>query len=190
MNGTFSLGSCNTWYQRSAKYGVAIMSFSKKSTAVAIASALTLTGLGTTTTAHAHDAGWSHTHRNHQMKRQLNRHLHRNIIVEQHTHHHHSTDAQKVGGVLLGILGTAIVVDALTKANNAPQPAYPTQVYKSHPTPYPPAPSEPYVVYHTQCLEPWRDGWRAWCHENYKTFNEHTGTYRGYDGLDHFCVPK
>ena len=39
-------------------------------------------------------------------------------------------------------------------------------------------------------LEPWTPGWREWCENRYRSFNPPTGTYRGYDGLDHFCVPK
>ena len=39
-------------------------------------------------------------------------------------------------------------------------------------------------------LEPWTPGWREWCENRYRSFNASTGTFRGYDGLDHFCVPK
>lgn len=39
-------------------------------------------------------------------------------------------------------------------------------------------------------VEPWTPGWRTYCTNKYKTFNPRTGTYRGYDGNDHFCVPK
>jgi len=39
-------------------------------------------------------------------------------------------------------------------------------------------------------LEPWTPGWREWCQNRYRSFNASTGTFRGYDGLDHFCVPK
>jgi len=38
--------------------------------------------------------------------------------------------------------------------------------------------------------EPWSQGWAAWCDSKYRSFNPNTGTYRGYDGLDHFCVVK
>lgn len=39
-------------------------------------------------------------------------------------------------------------------------------------------------------LEPWTPGWREWCSNRYRSFNQQTGTYRGFDGFDHFCVPK
>lgn len=38
--------------------------------------------------------------------------------------------------------------------------------------------------------EPWTPAWRDWCDRHYRSFNPETGTYRGYDGLNHFCVPK
>lgn len=39
-------------------------------------------------------------------------------------------------------------------------------------------------------LEPWTPGWKNWCSNRYRSFNSQTGTFRGYDGRDHFCVPK
>lgn len=51
---------------------------------------------------------------------------------------------------------------------------------------------EPRIITYNdpQSLEPWTPGWRAWCEQNYRSFNANTGTFRGYDGLDHFCVPR
>ena len=46
------------------------------------------------------------------------------------------------------------------------------------------------VIDETSSLEPWTPGWEEWCTNRYRSFNINTGTYRGYDGLDHFCVPK
>jgi hypothetical protein len=37
-------------------------------------------------------------------------------------------------------------------------------------------------------LEPWSAQWRAYCAERFQSFNQRTGTYRGYDGRDHFCT--
>jgi len=39
-------------------------------------------------------------------------------------------------------------------------------------------------------LEPWSDGWYRYCATNYKSFDPTKGTYRGYDGHDHFCVVR
>ena len=61
---------------------------------------------------------------------------------------------------------------------------------------YPPAPvvqsypSQPKVITYNATMEPWTDGWREWCTAKYRSFNASTGTFRGYDGLDHFCVVK
>ncbi len=82
--------------------------------------------------------------------------------------------------------GAAIVAGALSNANPPP-------VYETYPAPnaYPPAPSGgPKVITYASSLEPWTRGWYEWCDDRYRSFNPQTGTYRGYDGLDHFCVPK
>ncbi len=52
--------------------------------------------------------------------------------------------------------------------------------------------NDPHVITfdETASLEPWTAGWREWCINRYRSFNPQTGTFRGYDGLDHFCVPK
>lgn len=36
--------------------------------------------------------------------------------------------------------------------------------------------------------EPWSQGWYRYCANRYRSFNPATGTFRGYDGRDHFCV--
>lgn len=38
--------------------------------------------------------------------------------------------------------------------------------------------------------EPWTPEWQSWCSSSYRSFNPRTGTFRGYDGRDHFCVVK
>ena len=38
--------------------------------------------------------------------------------------------------------------------------------------------------------EPWTPEWRDWCDAKYRSFKASTGTYRGYDGKDHFCVVR
>jgi len=42
----------------------------------------------------------------------------------------------------------------------------------------------------TVSLEPWSRGWYEYCGQKYRSFNPQKGTFRGYDGQDHFCVPK
>ncbi|MEL6920347.1 MAG: BA14K family protein [Pseudomonadota bacterium] len=114
-----------------------------------------------------------------------------------HRQHHHHRGRAKVDnstglGVALGVLGTVVVLDALNKSQTYQAPKQPRYNYGHVPqNAFPPAPnSGPQVVYHSQSLEPWTPGWRAWCQQRYRSFNASTGTYRGYDGYDHFCVPK
>lgn len=38
--------------------------------------------------------------------------------------------------------------------------------------------------------EPWTQQWQNYCSKKYRSFNPNTGTFRGYDGLNHFCVAK
>lgn len=39
-------------------------------------------------------------------------------------------------------------------------------------------------------FEPWTQQWQNYCSNRYRSFNPNTGTFRGYDGLNHFCVAK
>lgn len=56
--------------------------------------------------------------------------------------------------------------------------------------------SEPRVITYDQAMgqhkgyEPWTPQWNRWCANRYRSFNPRTGTFRGYDGADHFCVVK
>jgi hypothetical protein len=45
------------------------------------------------------------------------------------------------------------------------------------------------VTYYRQAgFEPWSRSWYNYCSDRYRSFNPNTGTYRGYDGRDHFCT--
>ena len=37
-------------------------------------------------------------------------------------------------------------------------------------------------------FEPWSPEWYRFCEDSYRSFNPRTGTFRGYDGREHFCV--
>ncbi len=92
-----------------------------------------------------------------------------------------------------------------------PQPRYvePTPIYREqYREPYRETYREPYVerrpLHDTYrepkviryedtfdaSYEPWSAEWARWCDSKYRSFNINTGTYRGYDGKDHFCVVK
>lgn len=38
--------------------------------------------------------------------------------------------------------------------------------------------------------EPWTQAWYDYCSDKYRSFDPQTGTYKGYDGLRHFCVVR
>lgn len=99
---------------------------------------------------------------------------------------HYNDDGSAAAAIILGITGAAIIAGALSNSN-------PSTVYETYPAPnaYPPAPSGgPKVITYGSTLEPWTRGWYEWCDDRYRSFNPETGTYRGYDGRDHFCVPN
>jgi len=80
------------------------------------------------------------------------------------------SDAVAAGIIGLGV--GAIIGSALAQPSSPPPPR---AVY---PTPQP--------IYGG--LEPWSPGWYDYCGRRYRSFNPNSGTFRGYDGQDHFCV--
>jgi hypothetical protein len=89
--------------------------------------------------------------------------------------------------VVLGIIGLgvgAIIGGAIANSQNQPR-----VMYRSEPVQrdyYPEAPRAVSGGYG----EPWSQSWYNYCEDRYRSFNASTGTYRGYDGQDHFCVAK
>lgn len=117
------------------------------------------------------------------------RHHHRHV-----TKKHNSNDA-----VVWGIIGLAAGAIIANSANNhrkqrtyrQPQQTH-NYVGKNH---YPQAPTPRYRSNnrrsHTSVsYEPWSQNWYNYCAGKYRSFNANKGTYRGYDGKDHFCVAK
>lgn len=110
-------------------------------------------------------------------------------------------------GVILGILGLAagalitgaILSDPARQQNRAPQRRYidpaPNRYDNYNPSYgqtdrdyYPPAPRDNYAA--AGSIEPWTNEWYRYCAQRYRSFKPATGTFRGYDGLDHFCVAR
>lgn len=52
---------------------------------------------------------------------------------------------------------------------------------------FPAAPENPPLA--VDPYEPWSRAWLEACRERYRSFDQRTGTFRGYDGNDHFCRP-
>ncbi|MGU3398307.1 BA14K family protein [Brucellaceae bacterium D45D] len=103
--------------------------------------------------------------------------------------HHHRRDrgADALAAGAIGLAAGALIGSALSQPQ---QPTYvqPAPVYAPPPPPpayYPPAPAR--GVAYRAGFEPWSRAWYNYCSDRYRSFNPSTGTYRGYDGRDHFC---
>lgn len=136
-----------------------------------------------------------------------------------HRHHAKRKNANKGDIIAAGVIGLALGAIIASEANRnkrptyntynrpAPQPTYqydnynqgynsgqhiPLDNYSNRTnSPYVDQGGPEVITYRdTVSLEPWSPGWRNWCANRYRSFNQRTGTFRGYDGFDHFCVPK
>ena len=133
-------------------------------------------------------------------------------------HHVRRKKSNKGDLIAAGVIGLALGAIIASEANKNKRPAYksynrpapqPTYQYDQYGQPYraqrvpldhygspisqtPRRYNEPEVITYrdSASLEPWTPGWREWCSNRYRSFNQQTGTFRGYDGFDHFCVPK
>lgn len=101
-------------------------------------------------------------------------------------HYRHRGNGDAIAAGVLGLAAGAIIGGAMAQ----PQPRYvqPAPVYDAPPPPadYYPRRAAP-VTYRGGSMEPWSRGWYQFCSQTYRSFNPQTGTFRGYDGRDHFC---
>jgi BA14K-like protein len=112
------------------------------------------------------------------------------VVVERHhvvRRHHRNNDALAAG--IIGLAAGAIIVGALSQPRAErvyrPRPVYrPAPIYDTYPDA--PPPPRRVVTYNDQ-VEPWTREWYRFCSNRYRSFNPSTGTYRGYDGRNHFC---
>lgn len=100
------------------------------------------------------------------------------------SHHRHNRTGDAIAAGILGLAAGAVVGSIMSQ----PQPVYaqPVPTYSPPPPVYYPAPPAYAPTY--RGYEPWSRGWYNYCSERYRSFNPNTGTYRGYDGQDHFCT--
>ena len=100
---------------------------------------------------------------------------------------HHRYDRSSDDAVAVGIIGLA--AGALIGGALASQPRY----YEPEPTyiirePRPARVRRYYRDdYYPATFEPWSSEWYSYCSDRYRSFNPRTGTFLGYDGLQHFC---
>ena len=87
--------------------------------------------------------------------------------------HHDNSDAIVLG--IIGLGAAAIIGGAIANSNQ------PRVIYRER--------SAPRAV-SGGTYEPWSRSWYRYCANKYRSFNASTGTYRGYDGRDHFCVAR
>lgn len=99
-----------------------------------------------------------------------------------HPQHHHRQD--DTGDLIAaGVLGLAIGIIAATAIDGAAADGG---------DPYgdgdPIAPHGGAYAAYDPVIEPWTHDWYRYCMARYRSFDPQTGTFRGYDGYDHFCV--
>ncbi|WP_455476723.1 BA14K family protein [Bartonella sp. B41] len=107
------------------------------------------------------------THRYTEHK--THRHVHQHVGVPRNT-------GDTLAAGVLGLAAGAILGNALK------QPEQPQVVYQIQP--------QNQIVYQAQqtpTQQPGTDEWLRYCKKTYRSFNPQTGTFRGHDGLDHFC---
>lgn len=98
-------------------------------------------------------------------------------------HHRDNSDA-----VLLGIIGLGVgaaIGGAIANSHNSPR-----VIHRPAPRVRDYYPDQPRAVRSGGSFEPWTQSWLRYCTNKYRSFNASTGTYRGYDGRDHFCVAR
>ncbi|WP_019171333.1 BA14K family protein [Pseudaminobacter salicylatoxidans] len=112
---------------------------------------------------------------------------------ERWRHHGHRDRSGDI--VAAGVLGLAVGALAAGAANAASQPRYyepvdpyyaPDYVYAEPRYRYVRRPTPVYVDRYG-ALEPWTPEWYRYCSDRYRSFNPRSGTFTGYDGLQHFC---
>ncbi len=150
------------------------------------------------TPAAAHDRSFHHAHGHGHGAQVVCRHYddhcfpavrhHKRKHVQGHVRRHRN-NSDVAGAAILGIIGGALIGSAIANSNNQRRYVAPGPVIRNNQ--FPPAP-QGYrkVVTHSGSLEPWTRGWYQYCDAKYRSFNPEKGTYRGYDGRDHFCVAR
>ncbi|MBR2687172.1 MAG: BA14K family protein [Aquamicrobium sp.] len=104
--------------------------------------------------------------------------------------HHRDRGGDALAAGVVGLAAGAIIAGALSQPRYR-EPAY----YDDYDPYYEPRPR--YVVRprpvvrqyyrYAGAIEPWSPEWYSYCSNRYRSFNARSGTFTGYDGLQHFC---
>lgn len=189
----------------------------KKTTAAIVAIAMGATSLVAVAPANAHDPSLYRHYPGghyHYLPRKRLRAIKRRQAIKRHRAIHRNAKRRANGGELLaaGIIGLAL--GAVIANNNAKQKKTiivkrPKHTYRpiQHGSAVERRPladigryddlndTDPKVIRFNEndlgnTYEPWTREWALWCDAKYRSFDIKTGTYRGYDGRDHFCIVK
>lgn len=154
-----------------------MISFAKKLAVVALT--LVTAALPIATSAQAGDWRWRDDHQRMINYREYSERRNEWRGHPRHVYRHHryrdNDDAIALG--VIGLAAGAIIGGAI--ANSGPRYVEPRPIYRERPQ---------RVIRYGGSLEPWSRGWYNYCTQRYRSFNARTGTFRGYDGRDHFCV--
>lgn len=110
---------------------------------------------------------------------------------ERWRHHRHHDNGDLVAAGVLGLAVGALAAGAATAAPRYYEPRYyePDYVYVEPRYSYRRVrPARVYVDGYAGALEPWTPEWYRYCENRYRSFNPRSGTFTGYDGVQHFCV--
>ncbi|WP_455476446.1 BA14K family protein [Bartonella sp. B17] len=133
----------------------------------------------------------------HQVHREQKTHRYTHTENHKHVvHNHHYINRNDSGDTLaagiFGLAAGALIGNVLTKSKSpqviyqvAPEPQRQV-VYQTVPQAqviYKTVPTETYQT----VQQPLASNWLQYCKNKYRSFNEKTGTFKGYDGKEHIC---
>lgn len=176
-------------------------------TATLTAMSMTLTSVSS---VQAHDASYHHFHQNYYQDsyrdyrygysgyshshpyygpNYLPRHSHTSPkVTKKVTVKKKDDDVNKA--LILGIVGLAAgaaIAHSVNKNKSRTRIQTSPQRY-TNPHYFPNAPRNTYSA--NSKIAPWTQNWYQYCQNRYRSFNPTTGTFRGYDGKDHFCIAR
>ncbi|GAA5097475.1 BA14K family protein [Bartonella acomydis] len=139
--------------------------------------------------------------KHHHVERKTYRRVEHKTITHRHIYEHNVNRNNSGDALAAGIIGLAA---GAVLGNVLKQPKQPQIVYQAVPQNqiiYQEVPQVVYqqvpqnqIIYEAQSTtvyqplhQPWTRNWLQYCQKRYRSFNPRTGTFRGYDGLDHFC---